>query len=107
MPQPRMTVAQARGVRSEHLAEVMMADKSPYALFQGAPDMPLTKISFPSIVVASENDAFVSLNRAKYFAEKWGSDFVNIGYKGHINSGSNLKFWEDGQEILERLIGED
>jgi hypothetical protein len=39
VPQPRMTVAQARGVRNEHLAEVMMTDRSPYALFQGAPDM--------------------------------------------------------------------
>jgi hypothetical protein len=34
-----MTVAQARGARNERLAENMIADKSPYALLQGAPEM--------------------------------------------------------------------
>jgi len=34
----------------------------------------------------------------------WGSDFINIGQKGHINSDSNLEFWEEGQLILEQLI---
>jgi len=66
--------------------------------------MPTSKLPFPSIVVASENDAFVSLDRAKYFAEKWGSDFINIGFKGHINADSKLGFWEEGQSILHRLI---
>ena len=89
-----LLVAPADVDSPEHTPEVV----------RGFSAMPLTKISFPSIVVASENDAFVSLNRAKYFAEKWGSDFVNIGYKGHINSDSNLKFWEEGQVVLQRLI---
>lgn len=66
--------------------------------------MPTSRLPFPSIVVASENDDYVSLERAKYFAEKWGSDFINIGLKGHINSESNLEFWEEGQIILSKLI---
>lgn len=65
--------------------------------------MPATKLPFPSIVVASENDPFVSLDRARYFAAQWGSEFINIGSKGHINSDSNLGIWEEGQEILQRL----
>nr|WP_307293575.1 alpha/beta hydrolase [Flavobacterium sp. SORGH_AS_0622] len=40
----------------------------------------------------------------KYFAEKWGSDFVNVGQQGHINSDSDLKYWEEGQLILQQLI---
>lgn len=66
--------------------------------------MPTSKLSFPSIVVASENDEFVSIDRAKHFSEHWGSDFINIGYKGHINSASNLKYWQEGQTILEKLM---
>jgi len=66
--------------------------------------MPTVHLPFPSIVVASENDAFVSIERAKYFAEKWGSDFINVGFKGHINSDSKLEFWEEGQIILDKLI---
>jgi len=66
--------------------------------------MPTSKLSFPSIVVASENDDFVSLDRAKYFSEQWESDFINLGLKGHINSDSNLKSWKEGQLILEKLL---
>ena len=66
--------------------------------------MPTSKLSFTSIVVASENDNYVSLERAKYFANCWGSQFINIGSKGHINSDSNLKHWKEGQLILETLI---
>jgi predicted alpha/beta hydrolase family esterase len=70
---------------------------------RGFAPIPFPKLPFPSIVVASENDTFVSLSRARYFAEKWGSEFINIGPKGHINSDSNLRFWEEGQLILREL----
>lgn len=73
-------------------------------IVRGFSPIPITKIPFPSIVVASENDDFASISRAKYFAEQWGSDFINIGYKGHINSDSNLKYWEEGLVILEELM---
>jgi predicted alpha/beta hydrolase family esterase len=53
--------------------------------------------------VASEDDPFVSLARARYFAEKWGSEFTNIGAKGHINSDSNLGIWAEGQLILKKM----
>ena len=66
--------------------------------------MPTPKLPFPSIVIASENDEYVSIDRAKYFSEQWASDFINIGFKGHINSDSDLKYWEEGQIILEQLI---
>lgn len=66
--------------------------------------MPTQKLPFASIVVASENDPYASFERKKEFAKFWGSDFVNVGSKGHINSESDLQFWEEGQEILKQLI---
>jgi predicted alpha/beta hydrolase family esterase len=66
--------------------------------------MPIIKLPFPSIVVASENDPYASFERKEYFAKMWGSDFVNVGQQGHINSDSDLKYWEEGQEILNQLI---
>lgn len=66
--------------------------------------MPLARLPFPSVVVASEDDDFVSPSRAAYFAKQWGSDFVNIGHKGHINAASNLGDWKEGQEILMNLV---
>ena len=54
--------------------------------------------------MASENDPYASFERKQFLAEKWGSDFVNVGQKGHINSDSDLKYWEEGQLILQQLI---
>jgi predicted alpha/beta hydrolase family esterase len=66
--------------------------------------MPLMRLPFPSVVVASSNDEFVTLDRAKLFAEAWGSHFVNIGEAGHINSDSKLGSWESGRALLNELI---
>jgi predicted alpha/beta hydrolase family esterase len=66
--------------------------------------IPLQKIPFPSLVIGTENDNYITLERTQYLAKMWGSDFVNIGQKGHINSESNLEFWEEGQMLLQQLI---
>lgn len=65
--------------------------------------MPLTPLPFPSLVVASEDDAYVSLAGAKAFADAWGSRFVNVGAAGHINSDSGLGAWPEGRALLETL----
>ena len=69
----------------------------------GFAPIPLLKLPFPSIVVASEDDPWVSLERAKFFASKWGSSFVNIGEAGHINVPSGYGPWEEGLTILEQF----
>jgi len=65
--------------------------------------IPMTPLPFPSIVVASENDSFASLQRSQAFAVAWGADFVNVGRCGHINSDSHLKDWNDGWKMLNSL----
>ena len=62
--------------------------------------MPLTKLPFPSIVVASSNDEWVSLERARAFAQAWGSEFVEIGEAGHINGESGHGAWPEGLKML-------
>ena len=70
---------------------------------KGFSPMPTGKINFKTIVVASEDDPWVSLERAKYFANNWGSEFKNIGKAGHINAASGHKEWKAGLDILKRL----
>jgi predicted alpha/beta hydrolase family esterase len=70
---------------------------------KGFAPIPKNKINFRTIVVASSDDPWVSLDRAKYFADNWGSEFINIGDAGHINASSGLKEWEKGLEILKTL----
>lgn len=66
--------------------------------------IPTSILPFPSIVVTSTNDPYITKERAEELAMLWGSDFVNVGALGHINSASSLEYWKEGQEILQRLI---
>ncbi len=69
----------------------------------GFAPMPMRRLPFPTIVVASTNDVYVSLARAREFASAWGSRFVNIGEAGHINSASGLGEWPAGYAFLREL----
>jgi predicted alpha/beta hydrolase family esterase len=70
----------------------------------GFDPMPLASLPFPSPVVTSSNDEYVTLERAAFFAGKWGSALANIGDKGHINASSGLGDWPQGYELLQELF---
>ena len=69
----------------------------------GFTPIPLGKLPFKTIVAASLNDEWVSPERARFFAEKWGSELVFIGNAGHINAASGYGAWPEGLEILKRI----
>jgi hypothetical protein len=69
----------------------------------GFAPIPLVRFNFRTIVVASADDPWVSIERAQYFANHWGSEFINIGNAGHINAASGHTRWNEGLEILKRL----
>lgn len=79
-------------------------DEKLKAVVKGFSPLPLKKLPFKSIVIASANDEYNPIDRAEQFARSWGSDFVNIGEKGHINAHSNLQNWPEGREYLSKLI---
>jgi uncharacterized protein len=58
--------------------------------------VPLDRLPFPSVLVASRNDPYCDIQRASDFAEAWGSDFVDAGEAGHINSESGHGPWPEG-----------
>lgn len=69
----------------------------------GFTPMPTGKINFKTIVVASTDDPWVSVERAKLFAFNWGSEFISIGNAGHINAASGHYKWNEGIDILKKL----
>ncbi|MCF2486596.1 alpha/beta hydrolase [Dyadobacter sp. CY347] len=71
----------------------------------GFTPIPIKPFDFKSVVVASTNDIYATIGRSKAFAASWGSDFVNVGKKGHINAVSGLEDWQEGKAILEGLSG--
>lgn len=70
----------------------------------GFSPMPSSRLPFPSVVVASRNDEWVTLDRARAFAEAWGADVVDVGSKGHLDSASGLADWPEGLMILGRHV---
>jgi uncharacterized protein len=70
---------------------------------QGFTPIPLEKLPFRSVVVASTNDEYVPFERARQFAAAWGSEFTGVGDKGHINAGAGYGEWPEGLELLKKL----
>jgi len=70
----------------------------------GFSPMPSYTLPFPSIVIASSNDEYVTMDRARCFAKNWGSELINAGDLGHINSSSDLGIWPFGFSQLQKLI---
>lgn len=66
--------------------------------------MPLEHLPFRSLVVASSNDPYVTIDRARLFANSWGSEYVEINDAGHINASSRLGMWDVGLALLEHLL---
>lgn len=69
----------------------------------GFKPVPLFNLPFKSIVVASTDDFYVTEERARHFAENWGSELVLLGNAGHINVTAGFGDWDEGLEILKRL----
>ena len=66
---------------------------------------PLEKLPFPSLVLASTDDPYSTVDRTAYFAKNWGSELTSIGDLGHVNTDSNLGKWSEGQNLLNKFIG--
>jgi predicted alpha/beta hydrolase family esterase/GNAT superfamily N-acetyltransferase len=76
------------------------------AVASGFSPAPVAPLPFPTVVVASADDPFISLARAEHFADAWGSRFVAVGAKGHMNSDSGLGAWPEGQALLDALVAD-
>lgn len=60
-------------------------------------------LPFPSVLVASRNDPYIDMTRARRLAFFWGSGFADAGAVGHINAESGLGDWSFGRFLLHRL----
>lgn len=62
--------------------------------------VPLVALPFPSMLVASEDDHYASIDGARRLAAAWGSDFVSAGRAGHINPESGHCEWPAGLDLF-------
>lgn len=75
-------------------------------LLQGFSPVPLGRLPFPAVVVASRNDPYVTFERAQVFAAGWGATLVDAGEAGHINVASGHGQWGQGRALLRQLTEE-
>lgn len=120
-PSPAVLVAHSLGCQlvaswaahtrlSSHICAALLVapadperEDAPPQLFNWRPVVRQT-LPFASLVVASQNDVYCRPERAATFAADWGSQLVNIGEHGHINTASNLGDWPQGLLLLDGLL---
>ncbi|RFU46602.1 alpha/beta hydrolase [Paraburkholderia sp. DHOC27] len=69
----------------------------------GSESVPMVALPFASIVVASTDDPYGGVAFAQRCAKAWGSQWHEIGARGHINADSGLGDWDEGQRWLASL----
>ncbi|MCH2197591.1 MAG: alpha/beta hydrolase [Flavobacteriales bacterium] len=80
------------------------AEKSSYPSYiTGFAPIPMDKLPFPSMVVASTDDFVTDFRRSKEFANAWGSELIVLEGAGHIEGKSGYGEWEEGLTLLDRL----
>ena len=66
--------------------------------------MPLKRLPFPALVVASRTDPRVTFDKAREFAAAWRADFADAGDLGHMGNEAKLGVWPAGLLLLGRLL---
>ncbi|SEK85736.1 hypothetical protein SAMN05216359_103358 [Roseateles sp. YR242] len=62
-----------------------------------------SRLPFPSLVVASSDDPYCSLERSAAMAADWGSSIIIAGALGHMNAASGMGEWSEGRALLHRI----
>lgn len=62
----------------------------------GFAPMPLDPLPFPTRVIASSNDPYCSVERARAFAAAWGANMSVSANCGHLNTESGHGPWPEG-----------
>jgi predicted alpha/beta hydrolase family esterase len=73
----------------------------------GFSPVPSARLPFSSIVVASNDDPYAAISYAQSCASTWGSEFLDVGARGHLNATSQLEDWAEGYRLLQRFDASD
>jgi predicted alpha/beta hydrolase family esterase len=67
---------------------------------RGFRPVPLVRLRFPNVVVASRTDGYLTFERATELAKAWGGSLVDAGDAGHLNTDAGYGAWPAGERIL-------
>jgi len=86
-----------------HIAAALLvapADPGRFGIADARLDAPLLR---PTLLVASRNDPWQPLERARRWGDRWGSVIASLGEAGHINVESGHTEWPEGLMMLDWL----
>ena len=66
--------------------------------------VPLQKLPFNTVVLASSNDPFCGIAKTQRFASEWQARLIEVGERGHLNADSDLGDWPDAHAKLQQLV---
>jgi uncharacterized protein len=69
----------------------------------GFTPVPTRRLPFPSTVIASTVDSYISFERVTKLAEAWGSKLVSLGARGHISTADGFGPWPEGLQYIAEL----
>jgi predicted alpha/beta hydrolase family esterase len=98
-----LAAVQAAQDHSERIAGALLVAPADPTKFRVSDFLPSKPLTFPSVLVASTNDPWMSLERAALWADRWGSDLVHLGAAGHINAESGYGPWPEGLILFDRV----
>ena len=70
----------------------------------GFAPMPRISLSFPSLMIASENDPYISSMELKKWSDIFGAEFISVGEREHIGTAAKLGYWEEGQKLFHAFV---
>lgn len=86
-----------------HVAGLLLVAPADPAKFGVVDALPQRPLPCPSTVIASSDDPWMHIVDAALWAGRWGSAFVDLGARGHINTESGLGDWPFGLRSLQAL----
>jgi uncharacterized protein len=66
---------------------------------------PTGRFRFPSVLIASGSDPYAVPEYSRMRARQWGSQLLEVGDLGHINTASGVGDWVDGRATLRDFMG--
>jgi hypothetical protein len=76
----------------------------PSGLCRGFAPLPPTSLPFPSTMVGSTNDPWITSERLAHCARIFGSDYVDVGARHHIGTSAGLGAWREGYDLFESFL---
>jgi len=67
-------------------------------------DEPLDRLPFPTLVIGSLDDPYMSVEQLELHVARWGSELTTIGFAGHINIASGFGRWPEGYRFFAKMV---